>query len=134
MKRIFENKHWTIDEREAGGVLVLSRTSEPFATGGDVTRAFDEVLTALAPYRPVGRPLLVDLRAVRGRDDAEYERAAAREPEEIAKRFVRVALLIRTAVGELQLRRTLKGIARRMVVFTDEAQALAHLSASPPRI
>lgn len=133
MKRIFENKHWTIDEREAGGVLVLARTGERYATGAEVTRAFDEVLTALAPYRAGMRPLLVDLRAVRGRDDAEYERAAAREPDEIAKRFVRVALLVRTAVGELQLRRTLKGIARRMVVFTSEADALAHLEAPPPR-
>ena len=43
------------------------------------------------------------------------------------------AILVRTAIGQLQLRRTLKGIARRMTVFTDEAEALAHLAAPSRR-
>ena len=133
MKRVLDNKHWTIEERDDGGVLILARTREPFATTADVSRAFDEVLTALAPYRGGARALLVDLRAARARDDPEFERASREQPDEIAKRFPRAAILVRTAIGQLQLRRTLKGIAGRMTVFTDEAEALAHLAAPSRR-
>ena len=39
MKRVLDNKHWTIEERDDGGVLILARTREPFATTADVSRA-----------------------------------------------------------------------------------------------
>lgn len=132
MRRLHDAKYWTVDERP-DGVIVLTRTPEPYASGPEIARAFDEVLPVLGPYRGATRPILCDLRQVRGRTDPEYERAAAREPEEIAKRFVRAAILVRSAVGELQARRTLKGIARRMGVFTSEPEALAFLKSDDDR-
>ncbi len=86
-----------------------------------------EGATGRGRARSATRPLLCDIRAARGRSDPEYYQAAGREPEEMAKRFLRVAILVRTAVGEMQARRSLKGIARRIGVFSSEEEALAFL-------
>ena len=126
MRRIHASKHWLLDERP-DGVLLITRTAEPYASSAEITRTFDDLLTALGPYRSATRPLLCDIRAARGRSDPEYYQAAAREPEELAKRFMRAAILVRTAVGEMQARRSLKGIARRIGVFASEEEALAFL-------
>lgn len=126
MRRTFANAYWTLDERP-DGVLLITRTSEVYATIGDITRSFDALLTALAPYRGTSRPLLCDIRAARGRHDDEYVRAASREPQELAKRFVRIAILTRTAAGTLQVRRSLAEAGRRIGVFTSEPDALAFL-------
>lgn len=126
MRRIHASKQWLLDERP-DGVLLVTRTAEPYANSTDITRTFDDLLTALGPYRGTTRALLCDVRQARGRSDPEYYQAASREPEELAKHFLRVAILVRTAVGEMQARRVLKGIARRIGVFASEEEALAFL-------
>jgi hypothetical protein len=90
-----------------------------------VRRAFGELaepLRKLAGYRA-----LIDLRnGPPGRNDDEFERATRSAQTEMTRNFSRIAFLVRSAVGKLQIQRLGRGGTRN--VFFDEAEALRFLA------
>lgn len=124
---VFENKHWTLLRVRPQLILVVRRTAAAYESVEEVTESFAELEAALSEYNRRHFSLLVDLRSAPQRNDPEYEKAASTEPAALAKDFVRVAVLVRTAAGKLQVGRHIRNSGAKMIPFNDEAEALEYL-------
>jgi hypothetical protein len=110
------------------GIARITRTAEPF----DDLSQFRAALAALAPAleTAAARLALVDLRGgPPGRNDPEFEAAGVSWRRLLAKRFSKVAILVRTQAGKLQAQRLARAEHRDPHIFFDETQALAYLRA-----
>jgi hypothetical protein len=127
MIRAFANKHWLLDRGTQQLLLLVSRTDEPFVHLDDVSTSFSELEYALGAYNRRHFCLLVDMRAAPQRNDPEFERAASRQPAVLSRGFIRVAVLVRTASGRLQVGRHIRDQAIAMNMFHEEASAMHFL-------
>jgi hypothetical protein len=110
------------------GFVRVTRTATPAPPNDEGARLYDAVTAALGKAR--ARRVLVDLRgSPPGRNDPEFERSTEAFRRSLAA-YERVAILVRTAVGKLQLTRLSRESGRAAPVFLDEAEALAYLRAS----
>jgi len=115
---------------EGGRSLVrFVRTELPYASLEDIEREGNEVERALAKAGKVR--LLVDLRAVTPRDDPRFEVAIATFRRKVFGGGKRAAIVVRTAVGALQVKRHMREDGFAVEVFTEEAEALAFLERGP---
>ena len=131
MIRAFANKHWLVDRGTTQLLLRVSRTEAPFLRLEDVTMSFNELDHALGTYNRRHFCLLVDMRAAPQRNDPEFEQAASHQPAVLSAGFVRVAVLVRTASGRLQVGRHIRTQSIAMNMFNDESAAMSYLF--PPR-
>lgn len=92
-----------------------------------------EVSRALDRTGRTGLSLLVDLREAVGRNDPEFEAAMQRLKPIVMRGFRRVAILVRTTVGALQIHRHLREDGVERMIGSDEAQLLDYLSGAPRR-
>jgi hypothetical protein len=125
------NAYFQIVTEPARSLVRIVRSHEAMPRDEEsVRRAFTalvEPLQHLAGYRA-----LIDLRnGPTGRNDDEFERAARSVQGELVRRFSRVAFLVRSAVGKLQVGRL--GRERgsgnsNNNVFLDEREALRFLT------
>ena len=103
---------------------IVRRTSRRYQDVSAVAPSFavlDRQLAALSS----DASLLVDLRAIVGRNDAPFESALAPLRRALLTRFDRTGILVRTRIGHLQLQRYLAADGLRAQVFSDEAEAMA---------
>lgn len=77
------------------------RTAESFDTLDALAAEHEALLPHLSKVRP--QPLLVDLRDARGRNDPAFEAAMARYRRPMYQGFSRVVVLVRSAIGKLQV-------------------------------
>jgi hypothetical protein len=124
---------WWILERDVGAAYFrLRRTPEPTISldrFSEVAEAFERALAGVDRSR-LG--LLVDLRDGPMRNDAVFERTAAPYQARMVAGFRRVAVLVKTPAGKLQMRRLAEGALHEMPgihVFDEEPAALAFLTA-----
>ncbi len=108
----------------AGDLVRLVRTSRPMPEKAeDIRAAYDVITKALLQF--AGLKALIDLRhGPVGRNDAVFESVASEATRRMVGHFSKVAVLVRSAVGKLQIRR-LNGTRS---VFQDEREALAYLN------
>src|SRR5262249_8126680 len=105
----------------------LVRTDAPYATLREVEQTWTAVLAALDAAGRAQHVLLIDLRQGPLRTDPEFEAAMRRFRVETALGFARVALLVRSAIGKLQVQRHVREDRAPTQVFSDEAEALEYL-------
>jgi hypothetical protein len=120
------NAYFRIVPEPARRLVRVQRTPEPMPREAEVVSsifaALDEPLRRFAGYR-----VLLDLRqGPPGRSDGAFEEASRSAGLVLDRTFTRVAVLVRSAVGKLQVRRLSGG---RHEVFQDEAEALRFLEA-----
>jgi hypothetical protein len=127
MKRVFANEHWILDRDKARGLLVARRTAVPYPSITAISKSFDALEAAMDACGRSRYSLLLDLREAPSRNDPEFERVTASHPRRFARDFIRAAVLVRTAHGMLQIRRTSGPLADRIPPFGTEAEAMAHL-------
>ncbi len=108
------------------GVLV-TRTRRRYVTVDDVEPSFRELDEALADVDPSTMGLLVDLRAIVGRNDPEFETELAPYRRRLLSRFARAGLVVRTTIGRLQLERYLAADGISAKVFDDPDAAMRWL-------
>ncbi len=118
----------TVDE--PGDVARLARTAIAFPSSEVLRLAALEVERVVVGFPP-GMGLLIDAREAPARNDKEFEEQFTRARRPILARFARVAVLVRSAVGKLQVNRYARedGVAAQLT-FDDEAQALEFLRRS----
>jgi hypothetical protein len=127
MQELLRNRQWVLERDPSASALRLARTDAPYATLDELERAITAVLGALDAAGRAKHTLLIDLRQGPLRTDPEFESAMQHFRVETALGFVRVALLVRTAVGKLQVQRHVREEHAAAQVFTDEAEALEYL-------
>jgi hypothetical protein len=121
---------WWILERDLGAAFFrLRRTPQPTVALDKLEEVMVSLERALAGVDRSHLGLLVDLREGPMRNDPEFERAAAPFQLRMLSGFRRVAVLVKTPVGKLQVRRLLARRVPAAEIFDDEEAALAHLTA-----
>ncbi len=128
MRTLWENEHVRLELDELQGVLVFTRSAEPFATIDAARDAFDAMVDAAMAVDSTRYGLLVDMRAPVGRSDPEFERATSKARARLIGRFPRWAILVRTAAGRLQMQRIARENGDPLQVFDDPVAALEYLS------
>lgn len=127
MPAVMETPWITLHLDAHAPLIRYTRTTEPYPSLREMERLHDEAARALDR---LGRPrhsLLVDMRASPMNNDPGFERSAARARDVLVRGFPRVAVLVRTAVGSLQINRHIREGGHDIAVFTDEVQAIAYL-------
>jgi len=127
-KQIFQNEHFIVLVEEQKGLVRTVRNDRGFGSIQELEAAFtelSEILDGLGRERYV---LLADIRAAPGRNDPQFEAAIQRLRPRWIGGFRKVGVLVRSAVGLLQVQRYAKqdGVERR--VSTDEAELLKYLT------
>lgn len=105
-------------------ILLLVRKASGLVTAAEIERMLRGVMLMLG--EPRGWSILFDTRLAVGRSGPEFEAEVARLREYMLAHYRRVAVLVRSVIGEMQVSRMLDKKAR-MLVFRDVDQALEFL-------
>lgn len=122
---------WVDNVRE---IARVTRSAQRPSSIEQVTGAFDDAIRALDRLERRRFRLLIDLREAPGRNDPEFERAMATRRSELMRSFLAVAILIKTAIGELQVARITREDGSDAKVFNDEVKAIEWLSAAKSQL
>jgi hypothetical protein len=115
----------------AQGVARVTRSALRAPSVDEITAAFDQAVRELDQLDRKRLRLLIDLRAAPGRNDPEFEQAMTTRRRELMRGFPKVAILVQTPVGELQVARITREDGSDSRVFSDETKAVAWLGAGP---
>lgn len=126
MGELFRSDYYVVVWRPGEPFVRVTRTQKAFAEIADTERANDEVVEAMRSRSP--RRVLLDLReGPPGRNDQAFEDASARWRQKLGELFDKRSVLVKSAVGKLQVRRLTRG-AGNILVTQDEAEAIRFLS------
>ena len=129
MTVLYESKFARLELDEASRIVRYIRSAEPFGSVDDASRMFREIVTASMDVDRREVALLSDVRLAVGRNDDAFESAVAALRNELFGGFRRRAVLVRTVVGKLQVRRLNGAGSTTVDAFDDEPSALAFLMA-----
>lgn len=104
LRTLIATQHYILEEDEAHRVAVLRRTPVPFTSIQEIVESNDRVLEQLRPYH-AGYGVIVDMRQAPQRNDPTFENAMSRLRNRVTEVFARVAVLLDSAVGVLQVDR-----------------------------
>lgn len=128
-RTLLSNDHFIVSVDAEAGFVKVVRLEAAFSTPAEAARLAEAAFVAAEPSSRKGRGLLFDVRRAPARNDPEFERAMAPVLSKAMSRFPRIALIVRTAVGKLQIKRfgrELGGNGEAEVFFTEE-EARAYL-------
>jgi hypothetical protein len=106
------------------------RSSRAYVDLTTLEQSLDQLVSQLSRLERAEYVLLHDLRASRGRNDPSFEAAIRRVRPRMFGGFRRVAILVATKVGQLQVQRLEQTSSEPAHVFLDEAEAMRWLLAS----
>jgi hypothetical protein len=110
-----------------GTLVRIDRSSVPYASIEQFDAMTDAMVVAMQGIARKKHVLLLDIRVAPIRAGDDFDAAAMRFNRAIFRGFARVAVLIATKVGKLQLARFDREHENAPRSFEDEAAALAHL-------
>jgi hypothetical protein len=130
-QELFADEHLTVTLDAASGLVRYVRSAQPYASLEAVRAIHSAMTQALRAH--AGRPLklLIDSRAAPPRNDPAFEAEIVRSFQAFGPLFAARAMLIRSAVGKLQVQRLTREVwsdALTTGVFASEAEALAYLA------
>ena len=127
MPLLLDHPCCTVSQDPARGVLRFTRTEVPYASLADIVDVHQRIGRV---FDRVGRDryvLLVDMRRAALNNRPEFEQASGRARTILVRGFRRIAVVVQTAVGALQVGRHLREDRVPGDVFTDDTQALEYL-------
>lgn len=125
--------HFVVTRESGREIVRVTRTDVPFASLDELETTFQPLQLALDGIGRKRHALLIDTRAAPLRTDPEFERAFEPHRVRLLSGFARVAVLVRSAVGKLQVQRHSRDDGLAVAVFDDEAEAEAWLAGVHPR-
>lgn len=125
MQLIADTEYMRIEHDPARSLLWVTRTHTPFPSIDQAIQS-NQAVVDLLRARPA-RFLCLDSRPAPGRNDDEFEQAMRPVFTSYITRFERVAMLVRTAVGRLQMQRLSRSSPVPIGVFSTDEEALAFL-------
>ena len=126
----FTDEYVRVDVDASKKLARFTRTTAVFPSLAQLERSFGDGSAALEQVDRARYALFVDLRDARGSNDPAFEQAMVRARRRLMTGFGRVAVLVKSASGALQVRRHAKEDGVEMGVFTDEDELLAYLRRS----
>jgi hypothetical protein len=129
LRELLRTPHSLIVVDEESRIIRRARTSERFTSLDAVIAEFEAIASTLEVVDRGAHAMLIDLRLAPPRNDDPYEEVAQRYSPRLYGGFRRVAVLVQTAAGRLQLRRFLDLIRPDAGVFSVEREARVFLGA-----
>lgn len=120
----------TVELCDGGSYVRIARTAAIHPDIATLRASFEGVIAALDSVGRTGRAMLFDTRAPMGRNDPAFDQAMASLRPRIDIGFLRVAVLVRSAVGMLQVRRFVSEDGIERAVGTDERALVEFLRES----
>lgn len=124
--------YWNLERDVGAAWFRLRRTAEPFASNDEIERVARAIEHKLVGVDLSRLGFLVDLREGPMRNDPEWERVAGPWQAKMMSSFGRVAILVKTPAGKLQMTRIVRALHASAEVFDQEKAAIDWLR-SPPR-
>jgi hypothetical protein len=112
----------------ASGVVHFVRTEQAYPSHSEIVALHARVGRILDRIGRERHTLLVDMRRAPMNNDPAFEKAAESARRILLRGFPRVAVLVQTAVGALQVKRHVREDGREIGVFTSEQDARAFLA------
>jgi hypothetical protein len=113
------------DERRR--LVRYTRTSQGFSSIHELEETYKNLIQSTVRLDLRHLALLIDLREAPPRNDPAFEEAIARYRGPMMQGFARVAVLVKSAVGRLQVRRHAANDGIANLVTQDEDEALRYL-------
>lgn len=127
VRELLHTAHFLLVVDEEPLIVTRTRTSQRFASLDELATEYDGVVRALDRVDRSVHAHLVDLRQAPSRNDEAFEAAVTRYQGPLYDRFRRVAVVVATAAGRLQLRRFLTEFRPDAGLFTELDEATAFL-------
>jgi hypothetical protein len=131
-REVYANHRWTVELDEDKALIRATRSDVPTTSIAEMERINSEMGAILDSLRRSRHVLLVDLRRSPVRNDPEYEQVSSQIRPKLFNGFPRIAVLVKTAVGALQVKRYAKEDRVDLQTFFDEEEALAYLEGRAP--
>ncbi len=112
----------------ASSIVRYARTATPYTTAADTIREHVELGGHLDRLRRQDLGLLVDVREAPYNPSPSFESAIAQGRKHLFRGFPRIAILVRSAIGALQLARHVREDGLEIPVLRDEQEAIRFLS------
>jgi hypothetical protein len=128
---VHDSEHYRIDHFVSLRVVVVTRKARPFVDRHDVELACGPVQNALDRLVRANKRLLIDSRLAPMRNDPQSEANFAPHRQKMTEGFERIAVVLRTQVGQLQTQRLIadhKPSSAPMRTFLEMTDALAYLT------
>lgn len=127
LHELLKNDFFTVTFDRELALVHAVRTNMRFATPAECGRVYAEFARVLVPLDRAHLKLLADMRDGPLTHDPEIERSIAEHRKRIIAGFSKVAILVRTAAGGLQVSRHAREDNLRIAVFQTEENARAYL-------
>lgn len=108
-------------------VIRFVRSASPYASNAEMAAIHAQIGRVLDRLGRDKHALLVDMRLAPMNNDPSFEQAAERARSLLVRGFPRVAVLVQTAVGTLQVKRHVQQDGRNIAVMSSEAMAVDYL-------
>ncbi len=132
MPLLLDDPYCVVRLELARNVVRFTRTERPYASLDDVQDVHERTGAIFDRLGRERHALLVDMRRAPLNNRPEFEQAAARGRRILLRDFGRVAVMVQTPMGALQVARHLRQDRVACEVFTDEAPALEYLGRVEP--
>lgn len=119
--------YFLVESDTARRLVVVRRTARAFDTLAEAKAAHAAIVDKLGMLSRRSFRLLVDLRSAPLRSDPEFESAIAAQRKQMLTGFARVAVIVRTAAGRMQVTRHIRDDISDAHVYLEEAEAMAFL-------
>lgn len=127
MRELYRNPYLVLSIDEPAKLVTFYRTKEKIQDLDVMAKALEGLYEVLSLLDRSKLMLLVDLREGPLRSDDTFESASRGFQQKVFGGFSKIAILVRTAVGELQMNRQRREGNTVGRVFREEAEALAYL-------
>jgi hypothetical protein len=131
-REIYHSPYIVLRYDQARRILVLTRLAEHYPSIDVLRETFAQMETAIAHIWRQKTYLLIDARRSPARNDTVFEAEFARLRKYFLRDMQKVATVVQTAVGVLQVARHMRVDELPPGVFTDVAEALTYLGVSMP--
>lgn len=129
-RRLLDDEAFRI-ELGADRICRIARTHRPFLDLRACMAAHERVATAVGGLGEGGLAIF-DVRLAPARNDPEFEGVVTALTPRMFRPFARVAFLVKSAAGQLHVRRLTRAVPG-VEAFLDEEAALGWLRRGPPR-
>jgi hypothetical protein len=130
MREVLRNAHFVVTVDRAAKLVRVTRTAAPFDSIEQIEQECIEITEALAFVDRSVMTLLLDIRAAPGRNDPKFEAATLQLRTAAVRGFGRVAVLVQTLAGALQVRRHSREDGVERIIYDDEERLLDYLTAT----
>lgn len=131
VERRLRHPYWKLNHEPARGLVVLLRTPIPFHALADLEASVNEVAAVLDTAGRDGWRLLVDLREGPMRTDPAFENAMADLRPKLLGGLAKIAVLVASPLGAMQVSRHQRQGPIAWATFNDEAAAFQYLNVRP---